>query len=193
MFTGITTETSIARKSPPQRRVDTQLIELAGRNRLVESIIAADLEVALPVRDDGADLIVYSRKNDGVFSARPVQLKTSTRPRFAVDRNKYEGRQGLIMAYVWGEDRSTIYVLAYDPDIDYIARKMGWDKTDSWKYGGRKDGGPHEKPGWSCYPSPKLLELLERFRATRRRWRTLLERPPEENPQSSLPISTDGR
>jgi len=154
--------------------MDTQLIELAARNRLVESIIAADLEVAMPVRDDGADLIVYSRKGDGVFSARPVQLKTATRPRFAVDRNKYEARQSLIMAYVWGEDRSTIYVLAYDPDINYLAREMGWDKTESWKSGGRTG-----KPGWSCYPTPKLLGLLKPFQATRARWRALLDRPPE--------------
>src|ERR1700726_1824442 len=97
--------------------IDTQLIELAGRNRLIESIIAAGLDVALPIRDDGADLIVYRRKSGGAFSARPVQLKTATKPRFAVDREKYEARESLIMAYVWGEDRSTIYVLAYDPDV----------------------------------------------------------------------------
>ena len=110
--------------------IDSQLIELEARNRLVDCIIGADLEVAMPVRDDGADLIVYSRKGDGAFSARPVQLQTATRPRFAVDRNKYEGRQGLIMAYVWGEDRSTIYVLAYDPDVHYIAKEMGWDRPN---------------------------------------------------------------
>ena len=75
-------------------KIDTRLIELPARNRLVESILAADLDVAMPVRDDGADLIVYSRKGDGVFSARPVQLKTATRPRFAVDR-KYAARKSL--------------------------------------------------------------------------------------------------
>jgi hypothetical protein len=150
--------------------IDTQLIELAGRNRLVESIIAAGLDVALPIRDDGADLIVYKRKGEGAFSARPVQLKTNTKARFAVDRNKYEARQGLIMAYVWGEDRSTIYALAYSPDIHHVARVMGWDQTKSWQTGGRR-----EKPGWSCYPTPKLLEVLEPFRATPARWRALLE------------------
>ena len=149
-------------------RIDTQLIELAARNRLMESIIAADLDVAMPVRDDGTDLIVYSRKRDGAFSARPVQLKTATTPRFAVDR-KYETRQGLIMAYVWGEDRSTIYALAYDPDVSDIAKEMGWDKTASWNSGGRTG-----KPGWSCEPSPKLLRLLEPFRGTPARWRALL-------------------
>jgi hypothetical protein len=58
--------------------IDTQLIELAGRNRLIESILAAGLDVALPIRDDGADLIVYRRKGERIFSARPVQLKTAT-------------------------------------------------------------------------------------------------------------------
>ena len=75
------------------------------------------------------------------------------------------------MAYVWGEDRQTIYALGYDPDIDYVAREMGWDKTKSWSTGERQG-----KPGWSCYPTPKLLHLLEPFRATPARWRALLER-----------------
>ena len=74
------------------------------------------------------------------------------------------------MAYVWGEDRSTIYVLAYDPDVHCVARTMGWDQTVSWKTGGRK-----EKRGWSCYPSPRLLNLLEPYRATPARWQALLE------------------
>jgi hypothetical protein len=153
--------------------IDTQLIELPARHRLIESIIAAGLDVALPVRDDGADLIVYRRKGEGVFCARPVQLKTASKPRFAVDRNKYEPRTGLIMAYVWGEDRSTIYALAYDPDVHEVARAMGWDQTDSWKTGGRR-----KKPGWSCYPTPKLLRLREPFRGTAARWQMLLEGTP---------------
>jgi hypothetical protein len=151
------------------RKIDTQLIELAARNRLVESILAADLDVAMPFRDDGADLIVYSRKGVSPCTARPVQLKTATRPRFAVDRKKYASRSGLIMAYVWGEDRAMIYALAYNPDVDYVAKKMGWDKTNSWTTGGRNG-----KPGWSCYPNSELFQLLEEFRATPARWRTLL-------------------
>ena len=106
-----------------------------------------------------------------IFSARPVQLKTATKPRFAVDRTKYEARNGLIMAYVWGEDRSTIYVLSYDPDVHEIAGSMRWGQTVSWKTGGR-----NKRPGWSCYPSPKLVQLLEPFRAMPARWQALLER-----------------
>jgi hypothetical protein len=91
--------------------IDTQLIELAGRNPLIESVLAAGLDVALPIRDDGADLVAYRRKGDGLFMARPVQFKTSTLPRF-VDRNEYEVRESLIMAYVWGQgsdhDLSTV-------------------------------------------------------------------------------------
>ncbi len=52
--------------------IDTQPIELAGRNRLIESIIAGGLGVTLPIRDDSAGLIIYRRKRDGAFSARPV-------------------------------------------------------------------------------------------------------------------------
>ena len=135
----------------------------------VGSKLDAGLDVAEPIRDDGVDLIVYRRKGDGAFYARPIQLKTSTTARFAIDR-KYERREGLIMAYVWGRERSTIYALAYDPDVNDIARKMGWEDTDSWRTGGH-----NKKPGWSCYPNPKLLKLLSPFEATPDRWRTLQE------------------
>jgi hypothetical protein len=39
--------------------LDTQQIELLGRNRL-EWIIRADLEVPIPIRDRGIDLIAYA-------------------------------------------------------------------------------------------------------------------------------------
>ena len=160
--------------------VDTQLVELEGRNRLIESILHAGLDVALPIRDDGVDLIVYRRKGEGLFNARPVQLKTATRPRFAVDRLKYEGRQGLIMAYVWGQDRSTIYALSYHPDVSDVARAMGWDQTNAWQTGAGTN-----RPGWSCYVSSKLLRALKPFLATPDRWRALLE-PSAENFTAAL-------
>jgi len=160
--------------------VDTQLIELEGRNRLIESILSAGLDVALPIRDDGVDLIVYRRKGEDVFNARPLQLKTATKPRFTVDRIKYEGRHGLIMAYVWGQDRSTIYALSYHPDVSDVARAMGWDQTNAWQ-----TGAGTKRPGWSCYASSKLLRVLEPFQATPDRWRALLE-PGAENVAAAL-------
>jgi len=37
--------------------MDTQTIEILGRNRLVTELISAGIEVALPLRDHGVDLI----------------------------------------------------------------------------------------------------------------------------------------
>lgn len=44
---------------PP--RVDTQLVELAGRNWLASELLRAGLEVARPERDRGIDLNRLSR------------------------------------------------------------------------------------------------------------------------------------
>ena len=55
---------------------DKQIVELLGRNRLVDELLRADLEVAIPARDRGIDLIVYADKGRGVknFVAKPIQM-----------------------------------------------------------------------------------------------------------------------
>ena len=45
--------------------MDSQAVELLGRNRLVSDLLQAGLEVALPVRDRGIDLIAYANLNTG--------------------------------------------------------------------------------------------------------------------------------
>jgi len=40
--------------------MDSQMVELAGRHWLTSQLLRADLEVALPERDRGIDLIVYA-------------------------------------------------------------------------------------------------------------------------------------
>lgn len=39
---------------------DSQVVELLGRNRLIEELLLAGLEVALPLRDRRIDLIAYA-------------------------------------------------------------------------------------------------------------------------------------
>ena len=39
--------------------VDSQLIEIIGRNRLINELLRGGLEVATPLRDRGIDLIAY--------------------------------------------------------------------------------------------------------------------------------------
>ena len=56
--------------------LDSQQVELIGRNLLIAQLVADGLEVAVPTRDRGVDLIVYSdREEHGRFVAKPIQLK----------------------------------------------------------------------------------------------------------------------
>ena len=43
--------------------LDTQSIEILGRNRLINELIGAGIEVAQPLRDRGIDLIAYLDRN----------------------------------------------------------------------------------------------------------------------------------
>jgi hypothetical protein len=53
---------------------DTQVVEVLGRNRLVNELLLAGVEVAIPVRDKGVDLIAYIDHVSKVtnFSALPI-------------------------------------------------------------------------------------------------------------------------
>lgn len=42
-----------------QSELDTQQTEIMGRNRLVNELIAAGIEVSIPIRDSGIDVIAY--------------------------------------------------------------------------------------------------------------------------------------
>ena len=82
--------------------MDSQVVEMLGRNRLVSDLLQAGLEVALPVRDRGIDLIAYADLGSKVsrFVARPIQMKAALGRSFSIDR-KYAKIHDLIYAYVW--------------------------------------------------------------------------------------------
>ena len=79
-----------------ERPLDTQVIELLGRNRLVSELLRAGLEVAVPARDRGIDLIAYLDLIDPQdeakdpasagrvqrFAARPIQMKAASQQSF---------------------------------------------------------------------------------------------------------------
>src|SRR4051812_20024658 len=82
--------------------LDSQQVEILGRNRIKAALIEAGLEVASPERDCGIDLIVYRWSADPPnFVARPLQLKAGRDFSFGIDR-KYEKIPGLIMTFVVG-------------------------------------------------------------------------------------------
>jgi hypothetical protein len=123
----------------PSRKVDTQLIELAGRNWLASELQRAGVEVARPERDRGIDLIAYVDRDERVstFVARPIQLKAATNAGFSL-YPKYLKFPGLILAYVWNvsqPSKTISYALTYGEALG-IAEKMGWTKTTAWLTGG---------------------------------------------------------
>jgi len=146
--------------------LDTQVIELIGRNRLGSELLHAGLEIALPARDRGIDLIVYADLSSEVktFTACPIQMKAASSRSFSLFW-KYEKFANLIIAYVWFVDdpdpkKSETYALTY-PEALQVATEMGWTKTESWA-----------KDGYSTTsPSDKLLNILSKHRMTKEKWR----------------------
>lgn len=166
----ITPSLPITDTPPPTKHIenrairDTQIIEIRGRHRLIDEILQPGLEVAIPIRDRGIDLIVYADLLEHVltFAARPIQMKASSEQSFGLYR-KYSRFPGLIIAYVWhlaAPARAITYALTY-PEALQIAEAMGWTATSSWIEGG----------GYSTQaPSAKLIALLEPHRMTPKAW-----------------------
>jgi hypothetical protein len=154
---------------------DTQLIELKGRHRLVEELLRADLEVALPVRDRGVDLIAYAELSTNAqrFSARPIQMKATSGTFFMIDR-KYEKFPDLLIAFVWhvlDPARMATYVLTYKESVR-VANAMGYTRTDSWL--GRTKTALRQKRGAysTTRPGRKLKQLLEPYKMSPEKWRS---------------------
>jgi hypothetical protein len=144
--------------------MDTQTIELVGRHRLVSELLKAGLEVALPSRDRGVDLIAYLDLEPelGRFVARPIQLKAASRRSFGIWR-KYLKINELIIAYVWhldGEGQPDTYALTCS-EAAAIAEALGWTATSSWNNAGVYT---------TNAPSSELCKLLEPHRMTPEKW-----------------------
>lgn len=147
--------------------LDSQTIELLGRNRLVSEIIKAGLEVAFPIRDRGIDLIVYADRSSSSreFSAIPIQMKGASKKSFSIDK-KYERIPRLLIAYVWGieNDAHETFVLTYSEALK-IATDMGYTKTGAWITDGYYA---------VSTPGKKLESKLREFQMTQEKWRTKL-------------------
>lgn len=135
--------------------LDSQQVELIGRNLLVAQLLADGVEVAAPQRDRGIDLIAYLDTDDARgFVARPIQLKAASAASFVVDR-KYERFPSLLLAYVWGVARpleSRTYCLEQHQAVQ-VADQMGWTTTASWRRGAYS----------TSKPSQELVALLQPF------------------------------
>lgn len=74
---------------PP--KLDTQQVELIGRNLLVSALLRDGLEVARPERDRGVDVIAYIDvpESGKGFTACPIQMKAYSGAGFSVEA-KYQ-------------------------------------------------------------------------------------------------------
>ena len=124
--------------------LDSQQVELIGRNLLIAQLVAGGLEVAVPTRDRGVDLIAYSDREDhGRFVAKPIQLKAASAQAFSIDQ-KYERVTELLLAYVWNVADPTnalTMCLTYSEALA-VASEMGWTTTASWKNGKYSNNSP---------------------------------------------------
>jgi hypothetical protein len=139
--------------------MDTQQIGIIGKHILIANLIAADLEVAEPIRDHGIDLIAFrDRVESGEFLACPIQLKTATDEVFGLD-SKYENFSGLRIVFVWNARNpvnAEIFVLSYE-EASIVLSEMKYDKTKSWEDGKYT----------TTRPSEKLKKILkEKFQVT---------------------------
>jgi len=151
---------------PNDPKLDKQIVELIGRHFLTAELLSAGLEVAIPVRDRGVDMIAYADIDKRVenFSSCPIQLKASTRRSFSLDR-KYERIHNLLIVYVWhlADDRPRVcYALTYAEALK-IADRVGWTKTKSWQADGRYV---------TTNPSAVIVSLLEEYRMSSDNWHT---------------------
>src|SRR5437660_905735 len=77
--------------------MDTQIVELLGRHQLINELLRAELEVAVPARDRGIDLIAYADLGTKVekFAACPIQMKAALSASFSIE-SKYQKFPNLI-------------------------------------------------------------------------------------------------
>lgn len=143
--------------------MDKQVIEVIGRNYLVNELLQAGLEVAMPLRDHGIDLIAYADTGKGIsaFTACPIQMKAASDKSFSINR-KYEKFPNLLHAFVWNVGSSSeceIYALTHGEAV-LVGDDMGYTRTPSWGKG----------TFVTSSPSQKLLELLLPYRMTPQLW-----------------------
>ncbi len=160
---------------------DKQVVEILGRNRLVNELLLTGLEVARPERDHGVDLIVYADRSPRVsaFVARPLQMKAAMEHSFALEA-KYRPFPNLLLVYVWHlADPAQAVTCAMDyGEALSIAQVMGWLETPSWL----------EKGIYSnTTPGRKLVALMEPYMMTLERWwARLLEVAPQQDKEALI-------
>jgi hypothetical protein len=141
--------------------MDTQQVELIGRHYLMAELLRAGLEVAVPIRDRGIDLIAYADIDARItrFVSCPIQMKATMGRSFSV-ASKYEARA------------QSAYRLRVEPSR--IRSKINIC-PDLWRgdcRGGQPRLDEHCNRGLytTTKPSARVVELLEPYRMTPGKW-----------------------
>jgi hypothetical protein len=163
---------------------DTQITELAGRHYLISQLLKGGVEVAMPLRDRGIDLIAYLDRTGNVpeFAACPIQLKANEEARFGINR-KYEKIPNLLMVYAWdvSTDAPTLCALTY-PEAVNLLDQRGHTKTASWT----------DKGGYSLKVNDVWRKMLAPYRMQPETWRAkILSVCKGEKSSHTTPIRTE--
>jgi hypothetical protein len=151
------------------KKIDAQVVELAGRNWLVSELLRAGIEVARPERDRGVDLVAYIDIDERVrdFVACPIQMKASSRRSVSLYQRQSKFRR-LILAYVWdlgNPSETKCYTLTYREALQ-IAEAMRATKANVWKTSGKS-----KRPGFTWNKPPKrLCALLAPYEMDAEKW-----------------------
>jgi hypothetical protein len=143
--------------------VESETIEVVGRNRVIEDLLLAGLQVAVPLKAQEFDLIAYGELSERStsFSGCPIQVKASQGRSFKLDQ-RFDRVANLIHAFVWGIGTGQVTTYALNQrEVVEVAEALGYTLAQSWQ----KDlyaSAPHAKT---------LVELIEPFRMSPEAWR----------------------
>jgi hypothetical protein len=132
---------------------------------LVNQLFAAGIEVAIPMRDRGIDLVAYIDRDARSYVSRPIQLRAFRKEGIKLDR-KHAAFPGLILALVCFIDdpkRTAIYALPYREAVQVIDERglLKWNKRQSYYRG--------------LFGRDLLAMFDQRFRMTNKRWQQLIQ------------------
>lgn len=140
--------------------MDAETLTIVGRNHLINELLEAGIESAVPVRPNGISLFAYLDSKQGMIVC-PLHVRASAGKAFAIDQ-KLERVPNLVHTFVWGvgTSASATYALTHHEALG-VADAMGYTITQAWQRGLYT----------TQQPSKSLVEHLERYRMTPEAWK----------------------
>lgn len=115
--------------------LDSQQIEVLGRNLFISALLRDGIEVATPIRDNGIDLLVYKAFHNARQTPKvvPIQLKCSSGAAWGIKR-RYETIKDIRLVHVWNlatEIPCEFYCLSWSDANSVLMQHnytpMNWD------------------------------------------------------------------